>query len=205
MYILGITGASGAILGIRLVEELLGAGKTVGVIVSAAAWDIIDYEIGAGEARDRSLSRLIARRRPDCNLSLLTEYANDDLFAPPASGSFRFDAMVISPCSMKTLSAVASGYADSLITRAADVALKERRRLILVPRETPLGRVHIENMLRARDAGADIVPPVPGFYTHPRTIDDVVNFTVGKVLNLLGIRHDLFAEWGGAESEGDIG
>ncbi len=203
MYILGITGASGAILGIRLAEELLGAGKTVGVIVSAAAWNIIDYEIGAGEMRDRSLSMLIARRRPDCNLSLLTEYANEDLFAPPASGSFRFDAMVISPCSMKTLSDVATGHADSLIARAADVALKERRRLILVPRETPLGRVHIENMLRARDAGADIVPPVPGFYTHPRTIDDVVNFTVGKVLNLLGIRHDLFPEWGAAES--DIG
>ena len=98
---------------------------------------------------------------------------------------------------MKTLSAVASGYADSLITRAADVALKERRRLVLVPRETPLARSHIENMLRARDAGADIVPPVPGFYARPRTIDDVVDFTVGKVLNLLEIRHDLFPEWGG--------
>ena len=197
MYIIGITGASGAILGIRLIEELLGAGKPVGVIVSAAAWNIIDYEIGDDETRDRSLSGLVARRRPELDLARLSEYANDDLFAPPASGSFRFDAVVIAPCSMKTLSAVASGYADSLITRAADVALKERRRLVLVPRETPLARSHIENMLRARDAGADIVPPVPGFYTRPRTIDDVVDFTVGKVLNLLGIRHDLFPEWGG--------
>lgn len=205
MYIIGITGASGAILGIRLIEELLGAGKPVGVIVSAAAWNIIDYEIGDDETRDRSLSGLVARRRPELDLSRLSEYANDDLFAPPASGSFRFDAVVIAPCSMKTLSAVASGYADSLITRAADVALKERRRLVLVPRETPLARSHIENMLRARDAGADIVPPVPGFYTRPRTVDDVVDFTVGKVLNLLGIRHDLFPEWGGRESECDIG
>ncbi|HSV97793.1 MAG TPA: UbiX family flavin prenyltransferase [Spirochaetota bacterium] len=203
MYIIGITGASGAILGVRLIEELLGAGRPVGTVVSVAAWGIIDYEIGGDEARPRSLSRLIARRRPGLDLSLLSEYANDDLFAPPASGSFRFDAMVIAPCSMKTLSAVASGYADSLISRAADVALKERRRLVLVPRETPLGRVHIENMLRARDAGADIVPPIPGFYTRPRTIDDVVDFTVGKVLNLLGIRHDLFPEWGGGE--GGIG
>ncbi|MGV7929058.1 MAG: UbiX family flavin prenyltransferase [Spirochaetota bacterium] len=197
MYIIGITGASGAILGIRLIEELLGAGRAVGAVVSAAAWNIIDYEIGDDETRDRSLSGLVARRRPELDLARLSEYANDDLFAPPASGSFRFDAVVIAPCSMKTLSAVASGYADSLITRAADVALKERRRLVLVPRETPLARSHIENMLRARDAGADIVPPVPGFYTRPRTIDDVVDFTVGKVLNLLGLRHDLFPEWGG--------
>jgi len=197
MYIIGITGASGAILGIRLIEELLGAGRPVGAIVSAAAWGIIDYEIGDDETRDRSLSGLVARRRPELDLARLSEYANDDLFAPPASGSFLFDAAVIAPCSMKTLSAVASGYADSLITRAADVALKERRRLVLVPRETPLARSHIENMLRARDAGADIVPPVPGFYARPRTIDDVVDFTVGKVLNLLGIRHDLFPEWGG--------
>ena len=205
MYIIGITGASGAILGIRLIEELLGAGRAVGAVVSAAAWGIIEYEIGGEEARARTLPALIARRRPELDLSRLSEYANDNLFAPPASGSFRFDAAVIAPCSMKTLSAVASGYADSLITRAADVALKERRRLVLVPRETPLGRVHIENMLRARDAGADIVPPVPGFYARPRTIDDVVDFTVGKVLNLLGIRHDLFPEWGGGESEVDIG
>jgi 4-hydroxy-3-polyprenylbenzoate decarboxylase len=202
MHIIGITGASGAILGIRLIEELLGAGRPVGAIVSAAAWDIIDYEIGGG-APERSLAKLMVRRRDDRDLSLLTEYANDDLFAPPASGSFGFDAMVIAPCSMKTLSAVASGYADSLITRAADVALKERRRLVLVTRETPLGRVHLENMLRAKDAGADILPPVPGFYTRPRTIDDVVDFAVGKVLNLLGIRHDLFREWG--DGEGDIG
>lgn len=203
MYIIGITGASGAILGIRLIEELLGAGRSVGAIVSAAAWGIIEYEIGDDKTRDLSLSGLVARRRPELDLARLCEYANDDLFAPPASGSFRFDAAVVAPCSMKTLSAVASGYADSLITRAADVALKERRRLVLVPRETPLARSHIENMLRARDAGADIVPPVPGFYTRPRTIDDVVDFTVGKVLNLLGIKHDLFPEWGGAES--DIG
>ncbi len=202
MHIIGITGASGAILGIRLIEELLGAGRPVGAIVSAAAWDIIDYEIGGG-APERSLAKLMTRRREGRDLSLLTEYANDDLFAPPASGSFGFDAMVIAPCSMKTLSAVASGYADSLITRAADVALKERRRLVLVTRETPLGRVHLENMLRAKDAGADILPPVPGFYTRPRTIDDVVDFAVGKVLNLLGIRHDLFREWG--DGEGDIG
>nr|HPO46778.1 UbiX family flavin prenyltransferase [Spirochaetota bacterium] len=155
------------------------------------------HEIGPGRARDRSLSAIIANRRPDLDLAPLTEYENDDLFAPPASGSFLFDAMIIAPCSMKTLSAVASGYSDSLITRAAGVALKERRRLVLVPRETPLARADIENMLRARDAGADILPPVPGFYTRPATIEDVVDFIVGKVLNLLGIRHDLFPEWGG--------
>jgi len=197
MYIIGLTGASGAILGVRLIEELLGLGEAVGAAVSKAAWGIIEHEIGPGRARDRSLSAIIANRRPDLDLALLTEYENDDLFAPPASGSFLFDAMIIAPCSMKTLSAVASGYSDSLITRAAGVALKERRRLVLVPRETPLARADIENMLRARDAGADILPPVPGFYTRPATIEDVVDFIVGKVLNLLGIRHDLFPEWGG--------
>ena len=133
------------------------------------------------------------------NHDLLSEFNNNDFFAPVASGSTKFKAMVVIPCSMKTLSAIVHGYADSLITRTCDVALKERRRCIIVPRETPLSVVHTRNLHRAALAGIEIVPPVPGFYTRPESVDDVVNFIVGKVLNLLGYDHDLFESWGKKE------
>ena len=130
------------------------------------------------------------------DISGFREFADDDFRASVASGSSKFEAMVIAPCSMKTLSAVANGYANTLITRASDVALKERRKCILIPRETPLSLVHIENLRKVSMAGAIIVPPVPGFYTRPKTIDDVVDFVVGKVLNLLDREHKLFQGWG---------
>ncbi len=132
----------------------------------------------------------------DFDKELLQEYMNDDFFTPPASGSSKFESMTISPCSMKTLSAVANGFSDSLITRAADVSLKEGRKLLLVPRETPFSQIHLENMIAASRAGAVIVPPVPGFYNFPESIDDVINFINGKILNILGIDHDLLKEWG---------
>jgi 4-hydroxy-3-polyprenylbenzoate decarboxylase len=199
MIVVGISGASGPIMGIRLIEELLNSNERVAGIVSQAAGQIIEYEMLNEKESFTSLKELLLKRGLSGNHNLLSEFENHDFFTPVASGSASFEAMVVMPCSMKTLSAIVHGYADSLITRACDVALKERRRCIIVPRETPLSVVHTENLHKAALAGIEIVPPVPGFYTRPESLDDVINFVVGKVLNLLGKRHDLFESWGKRE------
>ena len=199
MIVVGISGASGPIMSIRLIEELLNINERVAAIVSQAAGQIIEYEMLLGKESFTSLKELLLKRGLSNNHHLLSEFENHDFFTPVASGSAKFEAMVVMPCSMKTLSAIVHGYADSLITRACDVALKERRRCIIVPRETPLSVVHTENLHKAALAGIDIVPPVPGFYTRPESLDDVINFVVGKVLNLLGRPHDLFESWGKGE------
>ncbi|OEU63300.1 MAG: hypothetical protein BA867_08000 [Desulfobacterales bacterium S5133MH16] len=199
MIVVAISGASGPIMGVRLIEELLNAEEKVAAIVSQPARQIIEYEILREKISFSSLKELLAKRGLSENYDLLSEFKNNDFFAPVASGSTRFEAMVVIPCSMKTLSAIVHGYADSLITRTCDVALKEKRRCIIVPRETPLSIVHTENIHRAALAGIEIVPPVPGFYTWPESVDDVVNFVVGKVLNLLGREHNLFESWGKRE------
>ncbi len=199
MIVVGISGASGPIMGIRLIEELLNSNERVTGIVSQAAGQIIEYEMLNEKESFTSLKELLLKRGLSGNHNLLSEFENHDFFTPVASGSASFEAMVVMPCSMKTLSAIVHGYADSLITRACDVALKERRRCIIVPRETPLSVVHTENLYKAALAGIEIVPPVPGFYTRPESLDDVINFVVGKVLNLLGRRHDLFESWGKRE------
>jgi len=196
MIVVAISGASGPIMGVRLIEELLNSGKKVAAIVSRPARQIIEYEILREKSPFSSLKELLVKRGLSSNYDLLSEFRNDDFFAPVASGSTRFEAVVVIPCSMKTLSAIVHGYADTLITRTCDVALKEKRRCIIVPRETPLSVVHTENIHKAALAGVEIVPPVPGFYTRPESVDDMVNFVVGKVLNLLGREHDLFASWG---------
>ena len=196
MIVVAISGASGPIMGVRLIEELLNSEEKVAAIVSQPARQIIEYEILREKISFSSLKELLATRGLSGNYDLLSEFKNNDFFAPVASGSTRFEAMVVIPCSMKTLSAIVHGYANSLITRTCDVALKEKRRCIIVPRETPLSVVHTENIHRAALAGIEIVPPVPGFYTRPESVDDVVNFIVGKVLNLLGREHDLFESWG---------
>lgn len=199
MYIIGITGASGPILGIRLIEELLSSGKEVGAIASATALRVMGHEIFGGHEEPKSIRQALERRGVAVPGKRFVEFANDDLFSPPASGSFRTEAVIIIPCSMKTLSALAAGHADSLMTRAFDVALKERRRAVVVPRETPLSAIHLENMLRLSRAGADILPPVPAFYSLPNSLEDMINFIVGKVLGLLDIDHALFKPWGGRE------
>lgn len=195
MIAVAITGASGPILGVRLVEELLNSGETVSAVVSDAAWSVIAHELGYKKSGAAPLAALLAERGKAWNRRSLREYGNDDLFSPLASGSTAFEALVVMPCSMKTLSAAANGYADSLITRACDVALKERRKLVLVARETPLSAIHLENMLKLSRAGAVILPPVLGFYSRPETVSDMVDFVTGKVLNLLGIKHSLFTGW----------
>lgn len=182
--VVGITGASGAIYGVRLLEELRGrAGVETFLVVSRTAARIAEQETG------RTLGDLRA----------LADhwYDNDDLAAPIASGSFPVDAMVVAPCSVKTLSALANSYSDTLIARAGDVALKERRPLILLVRETPLHAGHLRLMLALAELGALIVPPIPAFYGSPRTIDDLVNHTIGRVLDHLGLEHSLYRPWTG--------
>jgi len=196
MIVVAISGASGPIMGVRLIEELLNSKEKVAAIVSQPACQIIEYEILREKISFSSLKELLAKRGLSGNYDLLSEFKNNDFFAPVASGSTKFEAIIVIPCSMKTLSAIVHGYANSLITRTCDVALKEKRRCIIVPRETPLSVVHTENIHRAALAGIEIVPPVPGFYTRPGSVDDVVNFIVGKVLNLLGRDHSLFESWG---------
>ena len=200
MIVTAISGASGPILGIRLIEELLRSGDQVLGIVSDPAWQIIGHELSWEKEEQDPLKNLLKHRGIVRKLDNLREYANQDFFSPAASGSTNFDAVVVMPCSMKTLSAISNGYADTLITRACDVALKEGRKCIVVPRETPLSVIHLENMLKAARAGVQIVPPSPGFYTLPESVEDIVNFIVGKVLHLLGKKHTLFQEWGEART-----
>jgi len=195
MIAVAITGASGPVMGIRLIEELLNTGEEVYAVVSDAAWQIIGHELSHKKSDSLPLADLLSKRGKTANLNLLKEFGNRDFFAPLGSGSTLFEAMVVIPCSMKTLSGIAHGYADSLITRACDVALKEKRKLIIVPRETPLSIIHIENMHKLALAGAVILPPVIGFYTLPETIDDLIGFVAGKVLNLLGKKNTLFESW----------
>jgi 4-hydroxy-3-polyprenylbenzoate decarboxylase len=178
--IIAVTGASGAIYAKRLLEVLREKGHEIHLIVSKSAKIVVEHELdGIG------------------SLTAEHEYDESDMAAPMASGSNMFDAMVIVPASMKTIGALASGFCDNLITRAADVYLKEGRPLIIVPRETPLHAVHLENMARVSWLGATVLPAMPGFYHQPESVGDLVDFIVGKILNQLGIEHDLFKPWGG--------
>ena len=194
MIAVAITGASGPILGIRLVEELLKAGRPVHAVASEGAWRVIGHELGFKRAGASPLAAII-RKRGIAPAKLLAESDDRDFFSPLASGTTPLAALVVAPCSMKTLSAAANGYSDSLITRACDVALKERKRLVLVARETPLSAIHLENMLKLARAGAVVLPPAMAFYTHPRTLSDMTDFVVGKVLNVIGVEHSLFKSW----------
>lgn len=183
--VVGISGASGAILGIRLLETTRRLGIETHLVISSAGQATIAQET------NWKLEDVFALAH--------ASYPDDTISAPIASGSYATQGMVIVPCSIKSLSAVANSYADTLISRAADVTLKEGRPLVLVVRETPLHRGHLRLMSRAAEAGAIIFPPVPAFYTHSQTIDDLVNNFVGRVLVRLGIENDLTFEWGGAD------
>jgi polyprenyl P-hydroxybenzoate/phenylacrylic acid decarboxylase-like protein len=276
-YVVGITGASGSVYGVRLVQELLKRGSNVSLIISDPGKLVLEHELGIKSPREISknspqtnnsqtmnacskhqnlknsekveprskpnelcefktlirgfgfkdgkipISGLISAEEIDeqqrCDQSLdagmaggsdgnasenvawvngkFSYYADDDLMAPICSGSHFTRGMIIMPCSMATLGSVANGISSSLIERTADVMLKESRELVLVPRETPLNRIHLKNMLALQEAGAKVVPAMPAFYHKPQTIEDMVDFVVGKVLDVLRVEHDLFERWNG--------
>ncbi|MDD2337252.1 MAG: UbiX family flavin prenyltransferase [Geobacteraceae bacterium] len=193
--ILAITGASGARYGLRLCEELLATGHTLTLLVSTAGFEVLRAEAGIdwnGEEHEVS-ARL--REHFHAQESRLCYYAGDNLLAPVASGSSAADAMVVCPCSMGSLARIACGNSGNLLERSADVMLKEKRPLVLVPRETPLSEIHLENMLKLARMGTRIVPAMPGLYHAPQTVEQMINFVVGKVLEALGIEHSLYRPW----------
>ena len=193
---LAFTGASGMPYGLRLLECLLAADCRVWLAYSPAAQIVAKQECDLVlPVQPREATRALAARY-GAQDGRLTVFGCDDWNAPAASGSNPADAMAICPCTVGTLGAIAGGLADNLIERAADVMLKERRPLVLVPRETPLSAIHLENMLKLARAGAAIVPPVPGFYDRPQSIDDLVDFVVARVLDQLGVAHRLGPRWG---------
>jgi 4-hydroxy-3-polyprenylbenzoate decarboxylase len=193
--VVGITGASGSIYGVRLIEELLRAAMQVTVVLTNAGRQVLAFETGLSisENPHAASQQLHEYFKADGNL---THFALHDFFAPVASGSSSPDAVVICPCSMGTVGRIAAGLSDNLLERVADVALKETKKLLLVPRETPFNQIHLENLLRLSRAGAQILPAMPGFYQRPESVADLVNFLVGKILDSLEIEHQLFKRWG---------
>ena len=182
MIVIAITGASGVIYGVELLKALKELNIETGLLISDPAKIVMKYEL-----EDYDLEEI---------KSLASHYFNaNEIDSPINSGSFKFDSLVIIPCSMKTVSAIANGYASNSISRVADVALKERRNLVLVPRETPLRDVHLENMLRISKEGGIILPAMPAFYHDPKSINDMTDFIVGKVLDLLKIDNEMFKRW----------
>jgi 4-hydroxy-3-polyprenylbenzoate decarboxylase len=182
--IVGISGASGAIYGVRLLQALRTLpGIETHAVISDAGWLNITHELGLERTHAPALADVV--------------HSIDHIGASIASGSFRASGMVVAPCSMRTLAAIAHGLADNLLTRAADVILKERRRLILLARETPLHLVHLRNMTTVTEMGAIVCPPVPAFYQKPQTVDDIVQHSIARVLDLLGLEQTLAAPWMG--------
>lgn len=181
--IVGITGASGSIYALRLVQMLRANDVEVDVISTDMGKKLIEYE------------------ESDLPLEKLKIDYEDDMFAPPASGSSKFDALVVVPSSMKTVSSISNGYSNTLVTRTADVALKENRKLVIVPRETPLNSIHLENMTKLSKMGATILPASPGFYHNPKSVMDVVDHVVGKIMDTLEVEHEIFDRWKGRENK----
>ncbi len=195
---LGIAGASGAPYALGLARQLVAGGHTVGVSFTESGATVCGHELYGDLAmpRDEVIDRFIA----DAGLDPANVWAPKDYASPYASGSARWDAAVVVPCSMSTLATIAQGAEQNLVQRAANVALKEGRRLVIVPRETPLSLIQLENLTRLKRAGAEILPAMPAFYQLPSTLDDMVDFVVGKACNLLGIEQSSLAEWRGQRS-----
>ncbi|KAA8751367.1 UbiX family flavin prenyltransferase [Paenibacillus sp. UASWS1643] len=196
--VVGITGASGSIYGIRLIETLLDLEYNVHLVISNAGWRVLKEELDWDVTnRDAVLEEKFGNRAGS-----LTYHPVSDIGASIASGSYLADGMIIMPCSMGTLSSIAQGSSDNLMSRAADVMMKEGRTLILVPRETPLHAIHLENMLKLSRLGVRMIPAMPAFYYKPQTMDELILFLVGKVLDSLRIPHQLFTRWGEPDERG---
>ena len=193
----GITGASGALYAVRTVAALLSQGCHIEAVASDVGRRLLREEVSAAASLDGLLEYLAARYGDGVRAGTLTLHRNRDVGASIASGSSDCEAMVIVPCSMKTLAGVAHGLSRTLIERAADVMLKERRPLVLVPRETPMSLPQLRNMVASAEAGAVVLPAMPAFYQGPRTLDDLADFIAGKILGALGFSHELYPPWTG--------
>ncbi|MBI5598307.1 MAG: UbiX family flavin prenyltransferase [Deltaproteobacteria bacterium] len=206
-YIIALTGASGAVYGLRLIEELLKRGDDVELVISPSGFLLLKEEAGIDcEGKDvakailkyfKKTGRAGSRKKPFALTGRLNYTPSNNLYSRLASGSSLYRAMVICPCSMGTLARISSGISGNLIERAADCVLKEGGRLVLVPRETPLNAIHLENMLRLARMGVTMLPAMPAFYTAPRTVEDMVDFVVGKALDSLGVENRLYGRWKG--------
>lgn len=185
--LVGMSGSSGSAYGVRLLEVLRTLKVETHLIISRWAEECIKIETDKKPSYVKSLAKYA--------------YSNDNLAAKPSSGSYKIDGMVVIPCSMKTLASIANGFEDTLISRAASVTLKESRKLVLVPRETPLIAIHLSNMLKLAEMGTIILPAMPGFYHRPKSIDELLNHIAGKVLDQFGIEHEVFRRWAGIELE----
>ena len=194
---IAVTGASGAVYATRTLAALLERGVDVELIVSDYGRRLLRDELGEQASVDRLVSFLIDKYGAGVGAGTMTVHSNRDLGATLASGSHGCSGMAIVPCSMKTLAAVAHGLSRNLIERAADVMLKERRRLVIVPRETPMSLPQLRNMVLCAEAGAMILPAMPAFYQQPKTLDDLADFIAGKILSALGFEHSLYPAWTG--------
>ena len=192
--VLAMTGASGVVYGLKLGKELLNSGVRLTILISGTGLQVIREEAGLDLRGENGVQRALESYflpEPE----MLSYYDEDDFFAPVASGSSAPDAMVVCPCTMGTLSRIACGNSGTLLERCADVMIKEKRTLALVPRETPLSEIHLENMLRLARMGVRIVPAMPAFYHRPESVEDLVDFVVGKVLDSLGLENSLYKRW----------
>jgi 4-hydroxy-3-polyprenylbenzoate decarboxylase len=196
-YTVAISGASGAPYALRLLQVLIKGGHSVYLSISGDGLSITNDETGLMLKGSETDIQYALEKHLEAKEGQLNYFDEDNMYAPIASGSVRIDAMVVIPCSMKTLSAIAHGYASTLIERAADVTLKEKRKLIIVPRETPLSPIHLRNMLTLAELGCHLIPAMPAFYHHPKRISDMIDFIVGRVLDSMGIENDLSPRWGG--------
>ena len=196
-YTIAISGASGAPYAYRLLQVLIKQGHNIHLVISGNGLSIMGDETELKLTGSEVDIQHAVQKHFDAKKGQLSYYDESHMYASIASGSVKVDAMVVIPCSMKTLASIANGFASNLIERAADVTIKERRKLIIVPRETPLSAIHLRNMLTLSELGCHIIPAMPAFYQHPKTISDMVDFIVARVLDSMGVENDLSPRWGG--------
>jgi 4-hydroxy-3-polyprenylbenzoate decarboxylase len=195
-YTVAISGASGAPYAFRVLQTLIKSGHTVYLSISGDGLSILNDETGLKLKGSEADIQLALEKHVEAKAGQITYYDENHMYATIASGSVRVDAMVVIPCSMKTLAAIANGFASNLIERAADVMIKEKRKLIIVPRETPLSAIHLRNMLTLAELGCHIIPAMPAFYHHPQKVSDMVDFIAGRVLDSMGVENELSPRWG---------
>lgn len=194
-WVIGMTGASGAVYGIRLIQFMLSKGYSIHLVITDAGWRVLNEELEWDISdRKEALRRCLEPYGDQYKLHSIR-----DIGAGPASGTFLTSGMVIVPCSMGTLSGIAHGSSDNLLLRTADVMMKEGRKLIIVPRETPLHAIHLSNMLTLAQMGVRILPAMPGFYNKPTSLEEIIDFITGKILDAMNIEHDLYVRWGVAD------